>query len=243
MRAPLLKIYNLHTLDKKSTPLLLRSTKLQSTRPHPVSTIALSNTLSHLAIGFADGSVLLYRHLDQSLASSGGLTTLPKPRAIFECITEPITGLGFRESSSFKEGEEKDLGLFIVTTNRVLLYTAMGKGSGAAPVVVDEVGTGLGLAKMDWRGRDMIVARDEAVYVVGGDGRGNCYAYEGAYPLFIMSSFLLINPCFLHRTKIFNSRPPILSRDRFSPDSALSFFRFSYYPESRRAHTNSHFIV
>ena len=62
-----------------------------------VSTIALSATLSHLAIGLGDGTVILYRHLDQSIySSSGSLTTLPKPRVIHESPTEPITGLGFR---------------------------------------------------------------------------------------------------------------------------------------------------
>jgi hypothetical protein len=69
--------------------------------------------------------------------------------------------------------------LFIVTTNRVLLYHASGRGSGAAATVVDEVGCGLGCATMDWKHKEAIVARDEAIYVCGTDGRGACYAYEG----------------------------------------------------------------
>ena len=32
---------------------------------------------------------------------------------------------------------------------------------------------------MDWERRDMVVARDEAIYVYGPEGRGACYAYEG----------------------------------------------------------------
>jgi vacuolar protein sorting-associated protein 11 len=63
-----------------------------------VSSIALSDTLSHLAIGLADGTVLLYRYLGQFIfSSSTSFTSIPKPRAIHESPTEPITGLGFRE--------------------------------------------------------------------------------------------------------------------------------------------------
>ena len=141
-----------------------------------VSTIALSATLSYLAIGLGDGTVILYRHLDQSIYStSGSLTTLPKPRVIHESATEPITGLGFREPTE----ETPNVYLFIVTTNRVLCYQASGKGSGGTPAVVDEIGAGLGCAIMDWKAQEIVVARDEAIYLAGIESRGGCYAYEG----------------------------------------------------------------
>jgi vacuolar protein sorting-associated protein 11 len=171
--------------------------------------MALTDTLSHLAIGLGDGTVLLYRHLDQSIfSSSTSLTSLPKPRTIHESPTEPITALGFREPSISSAHEaqtnghapaphqhqekpkpkdkdkdnpkEKDLFLFIVTTSRVLSYQATGRVSGANPSIVDEVGAGLGCAVMD-RHKDIVVAREEAVYVCAVEGRGSCYAYEGVY--------------------------------------------------------------
>ena len=142
-----------------------------------VSTVALSASLSHLAIGLTDGTVLLYRHLDQSLSGSTTLTALPKARIVIEAPTEPITGLGFREPTASEETPH--LYLFIVTTNRVLCYQASGKGSGGSPVVVDEAGAGLGCAVMDWRAKDMVVARDEAIFLCGTDGRGPSLAYEG----------------------------------------------------------------
>jgi len=138
-----------------------------------VFVIALSATLSHLAIGLGDGIVLLYRHLDQSLSSSSSLTALPKTRTVHESPTEPITGLGFKEPTE----ENPNLSLFVVTINRVLSYVASGRGGSAT--VVDEVGCGLGCATMDWRARDIVIARDEAIYLCGVDGRGPCYAYEG----------------------------------------------------------------
>ncbi|EPQ57796.1 hypothetical protein GLOTRDRAFT_114433 [Gloeophyllum trabeum ATCC 11539] len=181
VRHPLLKIWELGRIDPKTgAPNLLRSVKVQHTqRPHPVSTIALSASLSHLAVGLGDGTVLLYRHLDQSLFSgSTSLTSVPKPRVIHESPTEPVTGLGFREPN-VDDGGAPTLHLFIVTTNRVLCYQASGRGSGGSASVVDEVGCGLGCATMDWKRRDMVIAREEAIYTCGVDGRGPCYAYEG----------------------------------------------------------------
>ncbi|PPQ83311.1 hypothetical protein CVT25_004051 [Psilocybe cyanescens] len=178
VRSPLLKIWDLQNKDKKGVPNLLRSTKVQlSNRPHPVTTVALSETVAHLAIGLGDGTVILYRHLDQSLATSTSLTALPKARTVHESPTEPITGLGFREP--IQDDEAPNSYLFIVTTNRVLSYQASGRGGGGNAVVVDEVGSGLGCATMDRDRRNMIVARDEAIYMCGIDGRGTCYAYEG----------------------------------------------------------------
>jgi vacuolar protein sorting-associated protein 11 len=130
-----------------------------------VSSIALF-TLSHLAIGLGDGPVLLYRHIDQSIFSSSiSLTSLPKPRTIHESPTEPITVLGFGEPSISSAHEAH--------TN--------GRVSGANPSIVDEVGAGLGCVVIDWLKREIVVAREEAVYVCGVEGRGSCYAYEGVY--------------------------------------------------------------
>ncbi|KLO14890.1 hypothetical protein SCHPADRAFT_927552 [Schizopora paradoxa] len=176
---PVLKVWDLTKSDKRlSAPLLLRSVKIQhGTRPHPVSCIALSASLSHLVIGLADGTVLMYRRLDQSLSESGGLTALPKPRVIFEAPSEPITGLGFCEPDP--SDDNPHLYLFIVTTNRVLSYQVSGKSSGGAPTVVDDIGAGLGCAVTDWRAKNIVIARDEALYVCGTEGKGPSVAYEG----------------------------------------------------------------
>jgi hypothetical protein len=145
----------------------------------------LSKKVNHFAIGLADGTVLLYRNIDQSIASSNSLTSLPKPKIIHESPTEPITGLGFRDSIA--DDSTPACHLFIVTTNRVLCFHVAGKGSGAAPVVVDEIGCGLGCAVMDNRESEMLIARDEAIYICGIDGRGPSHAYEGRTLLYPQS--------------------------------------------------------
>jgi hypothetical protein len=183
----------LQKFDKKTgAATLLRSVKVQhNNKPHPVrhhglcllqclthkqvTTVALSDTLSHLAIGLGDGTVLLYRHIDQSLASGGALSALPKPRTVHESPTEPITGLGFRTPRNADE----QLHLFVVTTNRVLAYQAAGRNASAAGHVVDELGTALGCAVMDSQANEIVLARDEAIYLCGTEGRGMSIAYEG----------------------------------------------------------------
>ncbi|KAH7108049.1 hypothetical protein BKA62DRAFT_648793 [Auriculariales sp. MPI-PUGE-AT-0066] len=179
VRHPLLKIWDLNRTDKRTGyPVLLRSVKVQhDNRPHPISCVALSEALTHLAIGLADGTVLLYRHLSL-FSGSSSLTAIPKPKVIHESPTEPITGLGFREPS--EEDVATHLFLFIATTNHVLAFQATGRGGSAQPVVVDEVGCALGCACMDQKSREMVIARDEAIYVCGTEGRGACYAHDGS---------------------------------------------------------------
>ncbi|KAL1686960.1 hypothetical protein GGG16DRAFT_63250 [Schizophyllum commune] len=177
VRYPLLKIWDLQNTDKRTgAPILLRSTKVNvGNRMHPISTVVLTASLSHLAIGLGDGTVLLYRHLDQSLASSASLTSVPKPKTVHESPAEPVTGLGFAEPTD----EHPQTHLFVATTNRVLAYQVSGRGSGGPATVVNEIGCGLGCTTMDRAARDLVIARDEAIYVCGTEGRGSSYALEG----------------------------------------------------------------
>ncbi|OCF75394.1 vacuolar membrane protein [Kwoniella mangroviensis CBS 8886] len=194
-RWPVLKIWDLTRDEKRKTaqkdngnggssdrerergPVLVRNTRIQhGQRPHPVSSIAITSNLSHLAIGLGDGTVLLYRHLLQSLTTSPtSLTALPKARVMHES-REPITGLGFREP---QEPNGTGISLFIVTTNRILSAPVSGKSSSSETRTIDELGCDLGCAVMDSQRKEIVVARDEAIYLYGNEGRGACYAYEG----------------------------------------------------------------
>ncbi|KAA1130836.1 hypothetical protein PGTUg99_025402 [Puccinia graminis f. sp. tritici] len=202
---PILKIWNLRHEDKQSSaPQLLGFSKIQNgNRPHPVTTLALSLNLSYLAVGLADGTVLLYRHLDQALVSAASVThisrpppLLPKPKIIYTS-PEPITGLAFRSpkpssnQSYFSNADSSDLDpkpssthrhtcLFIVTTAKVLCFFTSGRGagSGAEPIVMDDLGGSIGCSEMMENG-DLILADESALYVYGPEGRGACLAYEG----------------------------------------------------------------
>jgi hypothetical protein len=193
--------------------------------------MALSSTLSHLAIGLADGTVFLYRHLDQFIFSgSNALTSLPKSRVVHESPTEPITGLGFKEPSA-EDTDNTNLYLFVVTTNQVLSYQATGKGSGNTATAVDEVGSALGCATMDWKVKDMVVARDEALYIIGTEGRGACYAYEGSS----FSEFLSSHLRCMHRTQVLCSHTSQLSHHSVTSFHPQSILCFCHRPQFCRA--------
>ncbi|KAG5633582.1 hypothetical protein H0H81_006731, partial [Sphagnurus paluster] len=127
-----------------------------------------------LAIGLSDSTIVLYRHLDQSLASSTALTAVPEPRIVHESLEELITGLGFREPTE----ENPSLFLFIMTISRVLSYHVYGKDSSSTPTVVDEIGCGHGCAMMGRCASNMVTAKDKGIFFCGTEGRGPCYAYE-----------------------------------------------------------------
>ena len=211
MRYPILKIWDLEHKDKSSgQPPLLRSTKLQhgGPRPHPVSTLALSNGLSHLAVGLADGTILFLRGLDQYLFSTTNqsLTYLPKVKVIHEA-GDPITGLGFREPptstsspSLSDDPTSENLYLFIVTLSQVFSYQVTGRGTSTAIAIpTDDLGALPGCATMNQKSTDMIIARDEAIYLANMDGRGPSYAVEGTKTavLTFRNYLVIVSPPFM----------------------------------------------
>ncbi|ORZ19627.1 hypothetical protein BCR42DRAFT_459850 [Absidia repens] len=116
--------------------------------------------MSQMAVGLANGTVLLYR-LDLLKDKA------TKPKVIYEG-QEPITGLGFREQT-------KSTILFMVTTTSVMFYNTT--ASKPTAVTLDEQGCALDCAVMTDT-QDMVVGRDEAVYLYDPTGRGPCYAYD-----------------------------------------------------------------
>ncbi|KAF8829699.1 hypothetical protein HHX47_DHR2000129 [Lentinula edodes] len=97
-----------------------------------------------------------------------------------------------RYSRERTDQTDSNLYLFIVTTNHVLVHQATGRGTGSSAVmVVDEIGAGLGCAVMNES--NMIVARDEAIYMCAIEGRGNAFDYEGnKSAIHVHSSYLVI---------------------------------------------------
>lgn len=165
--------------------------------------------MTHLVIGLADGTVVGFRGLDSLLenASSnsngvngdgGNVGGLGKLRVIYEG-KEPITGLGFRNSksntSSSRSSSIPSTMLFILTTSHVLSYSISSTSNNTNKVgipsssssslkatIIDELGAGVGcstIMESKGGGEKLIVARDEAIYVYGDEGREGCYAYEG----------------------------------------------------------------
>lgn len=159
--------------------------------------------LSYLAIGLVSGQVLLYRHVSESLTTSPqAIASFPKARVVWEgSLAEPITGLGFRdplsplyqdseeigadELGAASKGKQKDkeakivTSLFITTTSKTIVIPSI-TGRGTDPRILEEdEGAGLGCVVMDGRAKDLIVGREEGIYLYGIEGKGAVLAYEG----------------------------------------------------------------
>ena len=125
--------------------------------------MATLDNLSQLAVGFANGSVTVIRG---DLINDRGA----KQRTVFES-DEPITGVQFREGPNTT--------LYLATTGRILTLTISGRGQGQPAKNLDDNGCGLGCMTADSESGDIIIARDDAIYYYGLNGRGPSYAYEG----------------------------------------------------------------
>jgi hypothetical protein len=161
-----------------------------SSRPHPVSALAVSPNLSHIIVGLADGTVLSFRHVDQLLEQSattpGPILGLGKLRNVHEA-RDPITGLGFLAPAGATAVQHPNL--MILTTSHVLTLPLSGSSSSRTATVLDDLGAAVGCSAtmVTKEGPRIVVAREEAIYVYSAEGREGCYAYEGTIFVFCIS--------------------------------------------------------
>jgi len=144
-------------------------------------------SLALCAVGFANGAITLIRG---DLVHDRG----SKQRIIFES-EEPITNLCFSPPVDGGKGHRGIPGseggetLYVSTTARILTLITLGKASHPAKILENQgCGVGCMTAALDptsderglvHEGGDIVVARDDALYFYGPNGRGACYSYEG----------------------------------------------------------------
>ncbi|KAI6244613.1 Vacuolar protein sorting-associated protein 11 [Erysiphe necator] len=163
---PVLKVWALNKPVKKTgLPTCQSSLSIQNGRkPFPITSVAIMDNLSQLAVGFGNGSVTIVRG---DLIHDRGA----KQRTVFES-EEPITGLIIRE-------ESRSMTLYISTTSRILKLIIIGRGQGQVARTVEDTGCAVGCMTLDSTSNDIIIAREDAIYYYAVDGRGPCYAYDG----------------------------------------------------------------
>ena len=93
-----------------------------------------------------------------------------KQRTVFES-EEPITGVEFREGPTTT--------LYLSTTGRILTLTITGKGQGQPAKNLEDTGCGVDCMTVDKSSGEILVVRDDAIYLYGASGRGPSFAYEG----------------------------------------------------------------
>ncbi|KAF7510407.1 hypothetical protein GJ744_006686 [Endocarpon pusillum] len=162
---PVLKVWALDKEEKKTKgPKCLCTIGVQNgRRQFPVSAFVALEDLTQVAVGFANGAVTVIRG---DLIHDRGT----KQRIVFES-EEPITALAIRESPMTI--------LYIATTGRISNLVISGKGQGQPPRTVDSQGCGVGCMSVHKETGDIIIARDDAVYYYGPNGRGPSFAFDG----------------------------------------------------------------
>ena len=179
---PELKVWNLDQNEKKTgNPRCLCSLTVQNGRKNfPATAFTITSDLAQVAVGFANGAVTVVR--GDFIHDRG-----TKQRTVFES-EEPITGLEFREANT--------TALFIGTTNRILVLAISGKAQGTPARPLDEAGCAVGCMTLNSQSNEIIVARDDGVYVFDTRGKAPSYAYEGAKKLVDVSKeyVLLVSP-------------------------------------------------
>ncbi|VBB78255.1 Putative Vacuolar protein sorting-associated protein 11 [Podospora comata] len=169
---PVVRVWSLDKVNKKDgNPGLLSSVVVNNgKRPFPISAFTATDDLTQLAVGFANGAVVVVRgDLVHDLGT--------KQRVIYES-DEPITGVEMHV-----DGGVGLTTLFVATTARVLKVVISGKGHGQPPKTVEDEGCGVGCMVVDRRTGEIVVAREDAVYYYTLEGRGPPTAYEGAKKL------------------------------------------------------------
>ncbi|KAI1816656.1 vacuolar protein sorting protein-like protein, partial [Poronia punctata] len=167
---PVLKVWALDKPVKKTgLPTCLSTTNINNGRKQfPISAFTALDDLSQLAVGFANGAVTLIRG---DLIHDRGT----KQRVVYES-EEPITGVEF-------VSDPKLTTLFVATTSKLLKLVISGRGHGQPPRTVEDSGCAAGCMTVNKKTGDIIVVRDDAVYYYTADGRGLCFANDGATTL------------------------------------------------------------
>nr|XP_023025769.1 vacuolar protein sorting-associated protein 11 homolog [Leptinotarsa decemlineata] len=163
---PLIKVWDTSRLDKNGSPYCHRITRaMPANKPVLTSALCVHEDLQLMAVGFVDGSLILYR---------GDITrdrrSKQKP---LRPASSAITGLAFKSTAA-------NVLLFVATESSVVVYNITQKDK-EQKYHLDNIGCEKKcsvLAESMQECHFMIGTKD-AIYCYTSDGRGPCYAVEG----------------------------------------------------------------
>ncbi|XP_063243527.1 vacuolar protein sorting-associated protein 11 homolog isoform X2 [Bacillus rossius redtenbacheri] len=163
---PVIKVWSLVRADKHGHPLCLRISRTSpGNKPSPATALCVHDGSCLMAVGFQDGSVLLYRG-DVSRERSS-------KHKLLKDSSVAVTGLTFKTTAKYTF-------LFVATTSSVLLYNVTVKDK-EQKVHLDGLGCEQRCSVLAETVQDshFMIGRNDAVYCYTADGRGPCYAVEG----------------------------------------------------------------
>ncbi|CAL1686711.1 unnamed protein product [Lasius platythorax] len=163
---PTIKVWNLAKPDKQGNPTCVRiSRAIPSYRAVPATALCVHTSLTLMAIGFGDGSIMLYR---------GDLTRERKNKIkVLKDANLSITGLAIRTTG-------KQTHMFVATQNSVFLYNITVKDK-EFKSTLDTMGCARKCSVLaeSMQESHFMIGRNDAIYCYTPDGRGPCYAVEG----------------------------------------------------------------
>ena len=164
-----LKIWNLDKKDKTSnSPELVRCSRLTraGNQAEPV-TLAVSDNLHLLAVGYDDGAIVLHR---------GDVTKDSRSNKVKVLLEQgnSISGMSIRTT-------ESGTYLYVASSEDVVMFNVSVKDR-ETRVVLDTVGCvkGLCVSPLSFNSEThFVTGQQDAVYCYNPEGRGQCYAFEG----------------------------------------------------------------
>ncbi|PSN48268.1 hypothetical protein C0J52_03049, partial [Blattella germanica] len=164
---PVIKVWNLDKLDKHGLPVCIRITRaIPNNKPAQATALSVHDNLNLMAVGFSDGSILLFR---------GDISRdRTNKQKVLKDGNSSITGLAFRTTSKLTY-------LFVATMNNVFLYNITIKDKEQKVIHLDGMGCTRRCSVLaeSMQESNFMIGRSDAVYCYTPDGRGPCYAVEG----------------------------------------------------------------
>ncbi|EDV22408.1 uncharacterized protein TRIADDRAFT_28801, partial [Trichoplax adhaerens] len=176
---PLIKMWDFDKLDDCGIPACCRSMPMVVDKtPVPVTCLSALDSLSHLAIGFANGSVVLL-HGDVMIEKYCKSRVVHSDRY-------PVTGVVLKKS-------DKQIVVFIATTDSIISYIISHKDH---KTMLSAEGCQLrcSILSSPLQEQQLVVARNEALYFFQTDERGPCLAFTGekVFLRWFRNSYLIV---------------------------------------------------
>lgn len=165
-QGPIIKLWSLDKRDKKTNDPHLHSTVNVSNGDNtfPITAVDISKDFSVIAIGFADGAVILIR--GDIIRDRGS-----RQRLVYS-NSGPVTGV------SFVEKDEGILMLFVATINKILTISTTGKNNGKPEKILEKKGADLKCTAFDPVTNNFVVGRDDSISFYNVTSKGPSLVFE-----------------------------------------------------------------
>lgn len=189
---PLIKLWDMDRTDKLNQPICIRIIRANSgfTQATPITSIECNDNLTSMAVGYEDGTVVLYHgDVTRQRRSKYGRPIKVSQRPITNIVIRGEVKVNQVQSSSSgylnQNSTHVETAAFITTSDEIFLASFSDKTF--SKIQLDQMGCRPRCSSLlaGSEGKSLLnenlfaVGRDNAVYFYQIDGRGPCLAFEG----------------------------------------------------------------